>query len=165
MVRLLVLGIFLFMMAIPSHAAKEITLSGRKLSCFGADVVIDNSMPSEGAASADVSVPSRGAVYINQRMIRKLSKEVQWFVFYHECGHLHQGRRASESRSDRYGIYRGVMDGWLTNKTQLNNICKSFEDAPASREHPSGRKRCRDNEKWFDEFYARKKAYDEKVNK
>ena len=71
---------------------------------------------------------------------------VRLFVFHHECGHHNVGE--SELDADCWAVDRGVRDGWLDAKG-LDAVCRSFEDAPETDTHPSGRRRCRNLDRCF----------------
>jgi hypothetical protein len=116
-----------------------IELSGRKVRCDNVDVVMDRRLPSEGAAAP-------GVLILNPRMLNEQPATVRLFVFHHECGHHHVGD--SELKADCWAVERGVRDGWLDQKG-LKEVCASFEDAPETGSHPSGRRRCRNLDQCF----------------
>ena len=116
-----------------------IELSGRKVSCDNVEVVMDRRLPSEGAAAP-------GVLILNPRMLNEQPAIVRLFVFHHECGHHRVGD--SELKADCWAVERGVRDGWL-NQRGLKEVCKSFEDAPETPSHPSGRRRCRNLDQCF----------------
>lgn len=116
-----------------------IELSGRTVRCDNVEVVMDRRLPSEGAA-----VP--GALILNPRMLNEQPAVVRLFVFHHECGHHHVG--GSELNADCWAVERGVRDGWLDQRG-LKEVCNSFEDAPETSSHPSGRRRCRNLDQCF----------------
>jgi hypothetical protein len=45
-------------------------------------------------------------------------------------------------------VDKGVREGWL-DKQGLTQVCQSFEDAPETSSHPSGRRRCRNLDQCF----------------
>jgi hypothetical protein len=115
------------------------------IKCTGVKVVVDTSLPSEGgAAGTDV-------ILLNPNMLNKQPKAVRLFVFAHECGHTQPEIDDSELLADKYAVKRGVEEGWL-DEAGLKQVCESFDDAPATRTHPSGRTRCTANAKWFAEY-------------
>jgi hypothetical protein len=116
-----------------------IELSGRKVSCDNVEVVMDRRLPSEGAAAP-------GVLILNPRMLNEQPAIVRLFVFHHECGHHRVGD--SELKADCWAVERGVRDGWL-NQRGLKEVCESFEDAPETPSHPSGRRRCRNLDQCF----------------
>jgi hypothetical protein len=117
----------------------SIELAGRTVRCANVDIVMDRRLPSEGAASP-------GVLILNPRMLNEQPATVRLFVFHHECGHHHVGD--SELKADCWAVERGVRDGWLTQRG-LKEVCDSFEDAPETSSHPSGRRRCRNLDQCF----------------
>jgi hypothetical protein len=114
-------------------------LSGRRVHCDNVDVIMDRRLPSEGAAAP-------GVLMLNPRMLNEQPPIVRLFVFHHECGHHHVGD--SELKADCWAVERGVRDGWLDQRG-LKEVCLSFEDAPETESHPSGRRRCRNLDQCF----------------
>ncbi len=114
-------------------SSETFELAGRTVRCESVRIVTDNRLPSEGAAAP-------GVLILNPRMLREQPPLVGLFVFHHECGHHHVGD--SELKADCWAVDRGVRDGWLDQKG-LKAVCDSFEDAPETATHPSGRRRCR----------------------
>lgn len=141
-----------------SNAKKEITLGGKTIACKTpsgyADIVINNKQQSEGS-----SAPGADVLEMNMRMLKRLEPVVQWFVFYHECGHLsYVDEDAHEKDADNFAIRTGVEQGWLTQK-DFQAICDSWEDAPADDEgHPSGAWRCNNLKEKFAQYTAEKEA-------
>lgn len=135
---------FLALASSPTSAQRPaggaIELAGRTVRCANVDVVIDRRLPSEGAAAP-------GVLILNPGMLNEQPATVRLFVFHHECGHHHVGD--SELKADCWAVERGVRDGWL-NPRGLKEVCASFEDAPETSSHPSGRRRCRN----LDQCYA-----------
>lgn len=112
-----------------------IELAGKVLTCHEAETVSkDRSLPNLGAAA-----PVIRTMWINPSLLKAQPPIVQWFVFYHECGHLNVG--PSEMNSDAYALMRVQKDG-LLNAEALQLICAFFGDAPGTDTHPSGRRRC-----------------------
>lgn len=135
-------------------AKTEVLLGGRMISCGGAGIIMDNSLPSEGAGSMPgTGNPADGNLWLNPKMLMKQPEQVRLFVFYHECGHLHDkgvlknGRYVERSEyeaefwADEWATRTGVEMGWLT-KPGTKEVCNSFEDAPDTSSHPAGQKRC-----------------------
>jgi hypothetical protein len=112
----------------------SVEIAGRQVSCGGVRTHLDRSLPNLGAAAPDDRL-----LLLNPKLLAAYSKTVQLFVFHHECGHHHVG--ASELQADCWAVERGVRDGWLS-RTGLREVCESFEDAPETETHPSGRRRC-----------------------
>src|SRR5262245_31557917 len=117
----------------------SIELAGRTVRCANVEIVMDRRLPSEGAASP-------GVLILNPRMLNEQPATVRLFVFHHECGHHHVGD--SELKADCWAVQQGVRDGWLTQRG-LKEVCDSFEDAPETSSHPSGRRRCRNIDQCF----------------
>ena len=116
-----------------------IELSGRSVRCDNVEVVIDRRLPSEGAAAP-------GVLILNPRLLNEQPAIVRLFVFHHECGHHRVGD--SELKADCWAVERGVREGWLDQRG-LKEVCDSFEDAPETPSHPSGRRRCRNLDQCF----------------
>lgn len=123
-------------------------LAGRTAQCKGVRIVSDNRLPSEGAAGP-------GVLMLNPSLLSRLPGTVRLFVFSHECGHHHVG--GSELQADCWAVEQGVRQGWLDAKG-LDQVCRSFDDAPATATHPSGRKRCRNLDKCFTTAVATRQA-------
>jgi hypothetical protein len=119
--------------------ARGIEIAGRTVRCGNVRILNDRHLPSEGAAAP-------GLLILNPRMLSEQPASVRLFVFHHECGHHNVGE--SELQADCWAIDRGVRDGWLDAKG-LEAVCQSFEDAPETDTHPSGKRRCRNLDKCF----------------
>jgi hypothetical protein len=117
----------------------SIQLSGRTVRCKSVRIVTDSHLPSEGAAAP-------GRLLLNPRLLSEQPPTVRLFVFHHECGHHSVG--ASELGADCWAVEQGVRDGWLDAKG-LSQVCQSFDDAPATPTHPSGRRRCLNLDRCF----------------
>jgi hypothetical protein len=120
-------------------ASNSIEIAGRTVRCGNVRILTDRHLPSEGAAAP-------GQLILNPRMLSEQPASVRLFVFHHECGHHNVGE--SELRADCWAVDRGVRDGWLDTKG-LDAVCQSFEDAPETDTHPSGKRRCRNLDKCF----------------
>jgi hypothetical protein len=101
--------------------------------------MIDRDLPSEGGAGDDFLI-------LNPDMLAQQPKTVRVFVFAHECGHLTVGD--SELAADCFAVNRGVREHWLDRKG-LDQVCDSFEGAPATDTHPSAARRCRNLNRCF----------------
>jgi hypothetical protein len=127
----------------PAHAQRpagdSFEISGRTVYCSNVRIRTDRHLPSEGAATP-------GLLLLNPRMLSEQPEIVRLFVFHHECGHHKVGD--SELAADCWAVDRGVRDGWLDAKG-LDAVCRSFEDAPETDTHPSGRRRCRNLSQCF----------------
>ncbi len=117
----------------------SIQLSGRTVRCKSVRILTDSHLPSEGAAAP-------GQLILNPRLLSEQPPAVRLFVFHHECGHHQVGE--SELGADCWAAEQGVRDGWLDAKG-LSQVCQSFEDAPATPTHPSGRRRCLNLDRCF----------------
>jgi hypothetical protein len=120
-------------------ASSGIEIAGRAVRCGNVRILTDRHLPSEGAAAP-------GLLILNPRMLREQPDSVRLFVFHHECGHHNVGE--SELAADCWAVDHGVRDGWLDAKA-LDAVCRSFEDAPETDTHPSGKRRCRNLDKCF----------------
>jgi hypothetical protein len=116
-----------------------IEIAGRAVRCGNVRILTDRHLPSEGAAAP-------GLLILNPRMLSEQPDSVRLFVFHHECGHHNVGE--SELAADCWAVDHGVRDGWLDAKG-LDAVCRSFEDAPETDTHPSGKRRCRNLDKCF----------------
>ena len=104
-------------------------MAGRALKCGSVRNVLDNRLPNLGIASP-------GVLVMNPRLLTRQPQTVRLFVFYHECGHHHVG--GNELKADCWAVGEGVREGWLDRKG-LTQVCASFNDAPPTPTHPSGR--------------------------
>jgi hypothetical protein len=120
-------------------ANNSVQLAGRTVRCKDVRIVTDRGIPSEGAQAP-------GVLILNPDMLNAQPATVRLFVFHHECGHHNVGD--SELEADCWAVGQGVRDGWLDAKG-LDQVCLSFEDAPETSTHPSGRRRCRNLDRCF----------------
>lgn len=120
-------------------ARDSVEIAGRTVRCQGVRIVTDNGLPSEGAAAP-------GVLVLNPRMLNGQPTTVRLFVFHHECGHHAVGE--SELKADCWAVDQGVRGGWL-DANGVSAVCRSFEDAPETPTHPSGRRRCRNLDQCF----------------
>jgi len=125
--------------AAQSAAGDSVQLAGRTVRCKDVRVVTDRGLPSEGAEAP-------GLLILNPDMLNEQPAIVRLFVFHHECGHHNVGD--SELEADCWAVGQGVREGWLDAKG-LGQVCQSFDDAPETSTHPSGRRRCRNLERCF----------------
>lgn len=116
-----------------------ITMAGRALKCGAVRNVLDPRLPNLGIASP-------GLLVMNPRLLSRQPQTVRLFVFYHECGHHHIG--GNELKADCWAVGEGVREGWLDQKG-LTQVCASFNDAPPTPTHPSGRQRCGNLDRCF----------------
>ena len=115
------------------------TIAGRALRCTGVRNVLDPRLPNLGVAAP-------GVLVLNPSLLSRATEIVRLFVFHHECGHHHVG--GSELKADCWAVHEGVKSGWLDH-TGLGQACRSFGDAPPTRTHPSGARRCANLELCF----------------
>jgi len=116
-------------------------LAGRQVHCDQVRLRLDRHLENLGAAAVDERL-----LLLNPRLLGRESRIVQLFVFHHECGHHRVG--ASELKADCWAVDRGVRDGWL-DRNGLGQVCRSFNDAPETDTHPSGRRRCANIDRCF----------------
>ncbi len=95
-----------------------------------------------------------GFIIMNPKANRKLTTTVKMFIYAHECGHQFQG--AGELRADNFAIRRGVLWGWLKNRTGMNQICHFINKIPADAVHPPGTERCRKMMIYYNELLQRR---------
>jgi|GEM_PF-1306673 len=136
-------GLLAFSPASPAQAQRaqsgSVELAGHTVRCSGVRIVSDRRLPSEGAAAP-------GVLILNPRMLNEQPPTVRLFVFHHECGHHNVGD--SELRADCWAVEQGVRAGWLDARG-VKQVCLSFEDAPETATHPSGRRRCLNLDRCF----------------
>jgi len=125
--------------AAQTETGDSVRLAGRMVRCKDVRVVTDRGLPSEGAEAP-------GLLILNPDMLNEQPAIVRLFVFHHECGHHNVGD--SELEADCWAVGQGVREGWLDAKG-LDQVCQSFEDAPETSTHPSGRRRCRNLDRCF----------------
>jgi hypothetical protein len=116
-----------------------VQLAGRTVRCKDVRIITDRGLPSEGAEAP-------GMLILNPDMLNAQPATVRLFVFHHECGHHNVGD--SELQADCWAVGQGVREGWLDAKG-LDQVCRSFEDAPETSTHPSGRRRCHNLDRCF----------------
>ena len=127
---------------------RSVTLGGRQLQCNNAQIMVDRTLPSEGAADDE-------SLILNPDMLKDQPETVRIFIFKHECGHLTVGD--SELAADCFAVHQGVREQWLDRKG-LNQVCESFGGDPETDSHPSGERRCRNLDKCFAEALAERQA-------
>jgi hypothetical protein len=110
----------------------ELLIAGRALRCGRVRNVLDPGLSNLGLAAP-------GVVVFNPYRLNQQSDAVRLFVFHHECGHHHVG--SSEIGADCWAVKQGVSQGWFDHQA-IEQVCRSFGNAPASATHPSGARRC-----------------------
>jgi hypothetical protein len=118
-----------------------VRIAGRQVRCDDVTTRLDRRLPNLGAAA-----PVSRLLLLNPLRLGRETDVVQLFVFHHECGHHQVG--ASEIEADCWAVKAGVGGGWL-DRGGLNEVCGSFHDAPETRTHPSGKRRCAALERCF----------------
>jgi len=127
---------------------RSVTLGGHELQCNNAQIMVDRTLPSEGAADDDNLI-------LNPDMLKDQPETVRIFIFKHECGHLTVGD--SELAADCFAVHQGVREQWLDRKG-LNQVCESFGGDPETDTHPSGEHRCRNLDKCYAEALAEQRG-------
>ena len=147
-----VFGAGLYFLPAPAKAQELIgrsaTVGGRKVQCNNAPIIVDYTLPSEGAADGE-------SVFLNPDMLNGRPETVRIFVFKHECGHLTVG--GSELAADCFAVHQGVREQWLDRKG-LDQVCASLDGEPESDTHPSAERRCRNLDKCYVEALAEQRA-------
>ena len=145
-------GAGLYSLAAPAKAQELIgrsaTVGGRKVQCNNAPIIVDYTLPSEGAADDE-------SVILNPDMLNDQPETVRIFVFKHECGHLTVG--VSELAADCFAVHQGVREQWL-DRNGLDQVCASLDGEPESDTHPSAERRCRNLDKCYVEALAEQRA-------
>jgi len=135
-----VFGAGLYFLPAPAEAqelvGRSATVGGRKVQCNNAPIIVDYTLPSEGASDGE-------SVLLNPDMLNGRPETVRTFVFKHECGHLTVG--GSELAADCFAVHQGVREQWLDRKG-LDQVCASLDGEPESDTHPSAERRCRNLE-------------------
>lgn len=108
----------------------RLVIAGRRLSCGSTTTLIRDF---EGFAVSST------VIMLNMQALKDLPRQVQWLIYYHECGHILYG--PSESAADCYAIKRGKREGWLTRQT-LEDICAVFNISGHGPMHPDPEARC-----------------------
>ena len=147
-----VFGAGLYFLPAPAKAQELIgrsaTVGGRKVQCNNAPIIVDYTLPSEGAADGE-------SVFLNPDILNGRPETVRTFVFKHECGHLTVG--GSELAADCFAVHQGVREQWLDRKG-LDQVCASLDGEPESDTHPSAERRCRNLDKCYVEALAEQRA-------
>jgi hypothetical protein len=134
-----------------SRGKTSAVLAGREVSC---PIPRFNTLAKIHSVSGNATGGGEAAaggehIFLNMPMLKKAPPVVQWFIFYHECGHLQIDGGGTELRADTWGTKFGVEQGWLKTEEDLQHICDSWEGAPAIGEHPSAATRCKHVAKWM----------------
>ncbi len=111
-------------------APGRLVVAGRKLSCGKTATLLRDF---EGFAVSST------VIMLNMEALKDLPRQVQWLIYYHECGHIFFG--PSESAADCYAVRRARREGWL-GSTALEDICAVFNIAGHGPLHPDPEQRC-----------------------
>jgi hypothetical protein len=110
-------------------APGRLVVAGRKLSCGKTATLLRDF---EGFAVSST------VIMLNMEALKDLPRQVQWLIYYHECGHILFG--PSESAADCYAVRRARREGWL-GSTALEDICAVFNIAGHGPLHPDPEQR------------------------
>ncbi len=76
---------------------------------------------------------------LNMTALAGLPRNVQWLIYYHECGHILYGPK--ETAADCYAVRRARRERWL-NRESLADVCTVFNIAGHGPVHPDPQDRC-----------------------
>jgi hypothetical protein len=110
--------------------AGRLVIEGRRLSCGSTKTLLRDF---EGFAVSST------VIMLNMQALNPLPRQVQWLIYYHECGHILLG--PNETSADCYAIKRARREGWL-NEQALNAVCAVFNIAGHGPVHPDPQARC-----------------------
>ena len=111
-------------------APGRLVIEGRRLSCGATATLIRDF---EGFAVSST------VIMLNMQALTPLPRQVQWLIYYHECGHILLG--PSETAADCYAVKRARREGWLNEQT-LSDVCAVFNIAGHGPAHPDPQTRC-----------------------
>jgi hypothetical protein len=110
--------------------AGRLMIEGKRLSCGSTKTLLRDF---QGFAVSST------VIMLNMQALKDLPRQVQWLIYYHECGHILFG--PSETSADCYAIKRATREGWL-NEQGLDEICAVFNIAGHGPVHPDPEVRC-----------------------
>ena len=110
--------------------AGRLIIEGRRLSCGSTKTLLRDF---EGFAVSST------VIMLNMQALNPLPRQVQWLIYYHECGHILLGQ--SETAADCYAVKRARREGWL-NDQALDDVCAVFNIAGHGPVHPDPQARC-----------------------
>ena len=110
--------------------AGRLVIEGRRLSCGSTKTLLRDF---EGFAVSST------VIMLNLQALNPLPRQVQWLIYYHECGHILLG--PSETSADCYAVKRARREGWL-NDQALDDVCAVFNIAGHGPVHPDPQARC-----------------------
>jgi len=139
--RAMIAFALILVLAAPEHAAwsmekgkavapGRLVIEGRRLSCGRTQTLLRDF---EGFAVSST------VIMLNMQALQGLPRQVQWLIYYHECGHILFG--PSEHAADCYAVKRARREGWLNDQV-LNDICAAFNIAGHGPVHPDPEERC-----------------------
>lgn len=111
-------------------APGRLVVEGRKLSCGKTATLLRD---------FDGIAVSSTVIMLNMGALKDLPRQVQWLIYYHECGHILYG--PSETAADCYAVKRARREGWLSSAA-LDDICAVFNIAGHGPLHPDPDQRC-----------------------
>jgi hypothetical protein len=111
-------------------SAGRLVIEGRRLSCGTTKTLLRDF---QGFAVSST------VIMLNMQALKDLPRQVQWLIYYHECGHILYGQ--SETAADCYAMRRARREGWL-NDGVLSDICAAFNIAGHGPVHPDPEARC-----------------------
>jgi hypothetical protein len=111
-------------------APGRLVIEGKRLSCGSTQTLLRDF---EGFAVSST------VIMLNMQALKDLPRQVQWLIYYHECGHILFG--PNEQSADCYAVKRARREGWL-NEQGLNDICAVFNVAGHGPVHPDPDTRC-----------------------
>jgi len=117
--------------------AGRLVIEGKRLSCGSTKTLLRDF---EGFAVSST------VIMLNMQALNPLPRQVQWLIYYHECGHILYG--PSETAADCYAVRRARREGWLDDKA-LDEICAVFNIAGHGPMHPDPEQRCNDLRQCF----------------
>jgi hypothetical protein len=108
----------------------RLVIAGRRLLCGGTQTLLRDF---EGFAVSST------VIMLNMQALNPLPRQVQWLIYYHECGHIRYG--PNETSADCYAVKRARREGWL-NDQALEDVCAVFNIAGHGPVHPDPDERC-----------------------
>ena len=91
--------------------AGRLVIEGRRLSCGSTKTLLRDF---EGFAVSST------VIMLNMQALNPLPRQVQWLIYYHECGHILLGQ--SETAADCYAVKRARREGWLNDQAARRRL-------------------------------------------
>jgi hypothetical protein len=110
----------------------QLKIKGFRIQCGARPTVIDEKLDDYGAAYP-------GFIILNTKLLDKLPRAVELWIYSHECGH--QFRGPDEQTADCFGVQRGRREGWL-DADGLTEVCNFISAAKGDNMHFAGPHRC-----------------------